>query len=365
MRVWSLARKMRAGARKPKECSETRPSPAVEIVEPLGHRHVARIVGARPAAGLVRLRRCRRPAPARDSATVAREHSVRGLERSRRSTAPCSSDPDRARRLVDGRRSRSGDGDRRRAVGLAGSAAPAAAAGFLRRFLPPRLPRRVLRFATGAPVRRRASCAPSGSASSPRRRRRSWSSTASSIRLGDCLLDHLGRDGARRRGSPRDVDPRRPAPGRRLGLLRRGAVRVPARGLGGLVGASTAAIVVGSSSGSPSPSRSPIGRDSGACRLAAAAAAARATAGALLRGRRRRRHRRSPASVSSTSSSSLVERLDDIVRRRRRRASRRRRRRLVDDRQSSGSPRLVAVPALRPACAWRERASASRPRSRT
>src|SRR5580765_5621228 len=55
MRVWSLARKMRAGARKPRECSETAPSPAVEIVEPLGHRYVAR--GLRLGGlGLVRIR---------------------------------------------------------------------------------------------------------------------------------------------------------------------------------------------------------------------------------------------------------------------------------------------------------------------
>jgi len=33
---------MRARARKPKECKRTAPSPAVEIVEPLGHRHVVR-----------------------------------------------------------------------------------------------------------------------------------------------------------------------------------------------------------------------------------------------------------------------------------------------------------------------------------
>ena len=61
MRGCSLARKMRAGARKPTECSETGASSAVEIVEPLGHRHVAghvrlvscRLVGCR----LVRHRR--------------------------------------------------------------------------------------------------------------------------------------------------------------------------------------------------------------------------------------------------------------------------------------------------------------------
>ena len=152
-------RDMRAGARGPKECSGTGALAPIEVVEPLGHRHVARGVrfGAAPAAASSSGPLPRRPRtrPGRDSV----------LDRSR--PPP----PSRHRPRAAPRRRRS-----------------AAAVVFFRRFLPPRLPRLVFFFTAGD-----ASPSALASAPSPRspprmcplRARLSSSETASWITSGD------------------------------------------------------------------------------------------------------------------------------------------------------------------------------------
>ena len=346
MRVGSPARKTRAGAREPKECSESGSLSAVEVVEPFRHRDIAGL-----ALGRRRL--------------VSR--TLRPRRRSR-----CGRDRGN---LFDGVSSvrDSGHGDSRFDVRLglrfcpATSSVSPATTGFLRRFLPPRLPRRVLRFTTGAP----SPSAPFAPPTLPRRAPR-----------GRPRAPLRGRAPPRPppRGSPRvtagvgvagDMDPRRTTSARHLGLLAHRSVRT---GLGSLDddclgGADRGGEIVGCL-GSGLGLSTTLDRSCGGG-LAPAAAAARATAGPLLGGRRPVRcgvlarelvagelvvvelleigllAATSSAAPSSRSASSIGSSSSSAASRRR-------------------CPSAALRPRVRlPACGGRGHASASRPRSRT
>ena len=321
MRVWSLARKMRAGARKPKECSET-----ARIT--CGRNRRATRTSARSRGRPARRPRAR-PVRSGSGASSDRRSSATGgrgdrARPRRRPSRPASSATASPLSATTSRRPHRP----RRAVCLP---APSATAGFLRRFLPPRLPRRVFRFTT-------TGASPSSSQRAHRRDRASGSTLGVDARLGSASAssastgtsptaswitsgdDSLrvrdrrarGSRGARRRLGAFGFSAAAPFAGSRLG-----------RGLGSdeLVGTSTRRRrLVGC--GSSSPSHGSLGRGSGAGRLAPAAAAARAAARPLLRGRRSVGRR---LAASASSSDSVVDRPSGAASSARRRPPRRRR----------------------------------------
>ena len=193
-----------------------RPSPAVEIVEPLGHRHVARIARTRPLTAR----------PARGCRLGDRLRLGRPL--AARSASRLDAIVDRASSAssASGRRSRSRrrQPPPRRRLGLASpSATPRCGSG---RLLAPVL------AATAAAARLALDddrCSPSAGGAAPLASASASASSSGSAsvlggrldrldrRLGDRLLHHLGSDRGRV-GVAGNVDPRRAAPARRLGL---------------------------------------------------------------------------------------------------------------------------------------------------
>ena len=344
---------MRAGARKPRECSETRPSSAVEIVEPLGHRHVARVLGV-GRVGLVRIgdrlpsrvdrlrsrRRPRRPAraPARRARVLRRPSRARRPHRRRRSRSddgrpPPRRRPRRSRRPAAPSAARPASCGGSCRHGCHGASCASRRPARRRRRQRPRLRRH--RVGLGRRRSVSGSASSSGStASAGASPTASWTTSGATgwasgspgtwMRVVTAPARCLGLLGH----APFAAAPARRRPRRRRARQRRRRLAVRVRGHELLV-----AVVDGA-----------LGRGSGAGRLAAAAAAARSAARALLR----RRRSVGPALAGASSLRLVVvlpRRVCDPRRRRRPREARRPSRstvvRLVDD-------GLVIRPSTRP-----------------